>query len=226
MPNAMLHSSVRCLTIAPLLLLLGCATLSGCSSVATSGAWQSDAPRNLSFKKVLVVGLSPHYNTRCSFEYSVARAISNGSTMVGMTSCSFMPMEVELTRDNLVKAIAASHADSVLVTSLVAMKMSAEEGAGRDSLGSALYKATDYGYVAGYYGGYGMPVVYGTFVTSPSITTLQGDIHVMSRLFETQGAKLIYTVDTKAKDLESRDDALLDITPAIVGRLRQEKLIH
>jgi hypothetical protein len=67
--------------------------------------------------------------------------------------------------------------------------------------------------------------VYGTFVTSPSITTLQGNVHVMSRLFETQGAKLIYTVDTKAKDLESRDEALLDITPAIAARLRQEKLV-
>jgi len=210
--------------IASILLALAGAAISGCASTSVSGEWQADAPRNISFKNVLVVGLTPAYNQRCAFEYSLARAISNG-TVVGISSCDSMTSKEELTRDNIVKLVAKTHADAVLVTSLVAMKMDSKEGAGSDSLGSALYKATDSGYVTGYYGGYGMPVVYGTFVTSPSITTLQGDVHVMTRLFETQGAKLIYTIDTKAKDLESRDEALLDITPAIAGRLRQEKLV-
>jgi hypothetical protein len=210
--------------IASILFAVAGAAISGCASTSVSGEWQADAPRNVSFKNVLVVGLTPAYNQRCAFEYSLARAISNG-TVVGISSCDIMTSKQDLTRENLVKAVASTHADAVLVTSLIAMKMETKEGAGTDSLGSALYKATDAGYVTGYYGGYGMPVVYGTFVTSPSITTLQGDIHIMTRLFETQGAKLIYTIDTKSKDLQSRDEAILDLIPAIAGRLRQEKLV-
>lgn len=226
MPKTLTHAvRARRPIIASILLALAGAAISSCASTSVSGAWQADAPRNLSFKNVLVVGLTPAYNSRCAFEYSLARAISNGSTVAGISSCDVMTSKEELTRDNIVKVVAKTHADAVLVTSLVAMKMDTKEGAGTDSLGSALYKATDAGYVTGYYGGYGMPVVYGTFVTSPSITTLEGDVHIMTRLFETQGAKLIYTVDTKAKNLESRDEALLDITPAIAGRLRQEKLV-
>jgi hypothetical protein len=208
----------------PRLLILGSAALIGCASTSTSGEWQPNAPRNVAFKKVLVVGLSPNYNTRCAFEYSLARAISNG-TVVGMDSCHTMTMKQELTKENVIKAIEATHADAVLVTSLVAMKMETKEGAGTDSLGSALYKATDYGFISGYYGGYGMPIVYGTFVTSPSITTLQGDIHIMTRVYETQGATFVYQLDTKSKDLESRDEALLDIIPAIANRLRQDRII-
>ncbi|HEY2144975.1 MAG TPA: hypothetical protein VGH12_02815 [Steroidobacteraceae bacterium] len=217
---ALAHS----LRILPTLLILGGAALSGCASTSVSGEWQPGAPRNVSFKKVLVVGLSPNYNTRCAFEYSLARAISNGS-VVGMDSCHTMTMKQELTKENVVKAVEATQADAVLVTSLVAMKMETKEGAGTDSLGSALYKATDYGFVSGYYGGYGMPIVYGTFVTSPSITTLHGAVHVMTRVYETQGATFVYQLDTKAKDLESRDDALMDIIPAIANRLRQDNII-
>jgi len=217
-------ASARSLRILPTLLILGSAALSGCASTSVSGGWQPNASRNVSFKKVLVVGLSPNYNGRCAFEYSLAEAISNG-TVVGMDSCHTMTMKEELTKENIIKAIQSTHADAVLVTSLVAMKMQTKEGAGTDSLGSALYKATDSGFVSGYYGAYGMPVVYGTFVTSPSITTLQGDVHVMSRVYETKGATFIYELDTKAKDLESRDDALLDIVPAIANRLREDKII-
>ena len=208
-----------------LLLLLGCAVLSACASTSATGVWAPNASRNVAFKKVLVVGLSPNYNTRCSFEYSLARAISDGN-VVGMDSCSTMTMKQELTKENVIKAVETTHADAVLVTSLVAMKMETKEGAGTDSLGSALYKATDYGFVPGYYGGYGMPVVYGTFVTSPSITTLQGNIHIMTRVYETQGATVVYQMDTKSKDLENRDEAILDIIPAMANRLRQDKILR
>jgi hypothetical protein len=34
-----------------------------------------------------------------------------------------------------------------------------------------MYKATDAGYATGYYGVYGVPVVYGEFQTASSITT-------------------------------------------------------
>jgi hypothetical protein len=44
---------------------------------------------------------------------------------------------------------------------------------------------------------------------------MQGEVELVSRLYETQAATLVHEVKTKAKDLESRGDALATITPQI-----------
>ncbi len=66
--------------------------------------------------------------------------------------------------------------------------------------GGAYYKATD-----SYFGPYGAPVVYADFSTTPSIMTVQGEAHVTSKLYETQGATVVYTVDTKVQKVTSSD---------------------
>jgi len=86
----------------------------------------------------------------------------------------------------------------VLATILVSKEFDVEDGGSRDTRGGAYYKATGSGYATGYYGAYGVPVVYGEFQTAPSIMTMKGEVRITTKVFETRGATLVYTLDTVA----------------------------
>jgi len=220
------HPRLNHASIARLLLLLGAASLSGCGSQPTAaGARQEGAPRDQSFTRVLVVGVTPHVNQRCGFEFFLASQITSESTK-GIRSCDVVKEKNPLTLESIEAAIASQKADAVVATTLVTADWSAEEGRGRDERGGGMYKATDAGYATGYYGAYGIPVVYGEFQTAPSITTVTGEAKVITKVYETRGATLVYTVETTAKNLESRDAALASVAESIAKRLRREGLIR
>lgn len=191
----------------------------------------ADAPAKAAgkppFARVLVLGVSPHPNTRCPFERFLASSMKSESTEA-IAGCDVMDYKTPISRESIEKAVAEYQLDAVLATSLVGSQLSAGEGGSRDTRGSGEYKAVDSGwaYYGSYYGVYGVPVVYGEFVTTPSIFTMKGEVELVSRLYETQGATLVHEVKTKAKDLESRADALATVTPPIVKKLRREKLIR
>lgn len=210
------------------LLLLAATALAGCvASVKSTGAWQGSAPHQ-SFSKVLVVGVTPNYTQRCAFEWALASRINSSSTQA-LVSCDSMTSDVPLTRENIERVVASTKADAVLATALVEMKMGSQEGGGgRDTRGAGYYKATDYGYVttADGYGVYGMPVVYADFQTAPTLTTLNGAVHLRSKLYETHGATLVYTVETEgsSKDIESSSSSISSLAAPIAERLRQDRL--
>ena len=89
-----------------------------------------------------------------------------------------------------------------------------------------MYKATDAGYATGYYGVYGVPVVYGEFQTASSITTVKGTARVTTKVWETKGPTHIYTMETTVGNLESRDTALAAIADPIADRLRRDGLVR
>lgn len=216
---------IKLRSISATVLTIGAAWLAGCAQTSVRSAWQDNVPRNQSFKRVLVIALSPNFNQRCAFEFSLVSQIVNGA-QVAMASCDYIKSDDKLTRESVERAVASSGADAVLTTSLVTGDLGAKEGGGRDSRGGGYYKATGFGYATDYYGVYGIPVTYGAFVESPSITTVQGEVHLLSKLYETKGAKLLYTMDTNAHALESRESALMAITPEIADRLRRDGLTH
>ncbi len=220
------HPRVTHASVTPVLLLLGAVSLSGCSSQPTAAAARpSDAQRDKTFSRVLVVGVTPHVNQRCGFEFFLASQIKSESTQ-GIRSCDVVKEKNPLTLESIEAAIAAQKVDAVVATTLVTAEWGAEEGRGRDERGGGMYKATDAGYATGYYGAYGIPVVYGEFQTAPSITTVTGAVKVITKVYETRGATLVYTVETTAKNLESRDSALASLAESIAKRLRREGLIR
>jgi len=201
------------------LLLLSAGWLSASPTHASvTGTWSDDVSRDQSFSRVLVVGVSPDRNTRCAFERAMASKIQSATT-VAIVSCDAMAVN-DLTREGIEAAVAAKNADAVLVTSRISRAWDLQEGGTRDTNGFAVYKATD-----AYYGVYGT-VVAADFQTSASITTVQGEVHVTSKLYETRGATVVYTVDTKVRDIESRSEGLAAITAPIGKKLRKEGLIH
>jgi len=212
--------------VGALFLLLGATWLSGCAEHATvTSAWQDKAPPNQPFKRVLIVGVSPDLNQRCPFERFLASQTKSEST-IAIASCDAVTQKNPLTRESIEAAVVKYQADAVLATKLVAMDWGTEEGGSRDTRGGAYYKATDAGYATGYYGVYGVPVIYADFQTAPSLLTMEGDVQLTSKLFETKGATLVYTMDTKAGNIEARDEGLSLVAAKIADRLRRDGLIR
>jgi hypothetical protein len=217
--------SVRSVAVGTMLYVLGAALFAGFVQARTTvnGAWQEGAPRKQSFTRVLVVGVSPNVNQRCAFEFFMASQLTSDSVQA-IRSCDAVKEKVPLTLESIEQAITAAQADAVLATSLVAREFEAKEGGSRDTRGTASYKATDAGFATGYYGVYGVPVIYGEFATAPAFTIAQGEAQVASRFYQTRDKALLYTLETKATKLESTDAALHDFAAAIADKLRREGL--
>jgi hypothetical protein len=64
------------------------------------------------------------------------------------------------------------------------------------------------------------------FHASKPITTIQGSAHVVSKLYETRGATVVYTLDTEVRNIESRGEGLADVTTPIGKKLRKDGLIR
>lgn len=209
------------LSLAAAALILAIAGLAGCTqSVRATGAWSEGATRPQSFRKLLVVGVSPDYNQRCNFEWVLATKMRS-ETVNAITSCSLMKSDVQLSRESIERVIQSSGADGVVATRLVASAASLKEGGTMDTRGSALYKATDSGY-----GYYGMPVVYGEFEASRPIIELENSFEVMTQVYETGGAKPVYSLKTKGKSRDAVNIVREDISWAIAERLRRDGLIR
>jgi hypothetical protein len=125
--------------------------------------------------------------------------------------------------------------DGVLTTTLVAARAQAQEGGTSETRGDAYYKVTDYAYGYAptyYYGGwgyYGMPVTtyYGQFETATPITNIQGEAEILTRMYDTNGATLVYEMTTKAKGLvESRAAGLAEVTSRISERLQRDGVVR
>ena len=196
--------------------------LGACSGVSVKGTWQDGAPRDQTYSRLLVIGVSPDRDLRCAFESTFAPQLSSASTTV-ITSCSQMSAKEPLTRENVERAAASVHADAVLATRLVSMGTGQGEGTGNDTRGNSVYKATDFGY-----GAYGMPVTYVDFETAPPLQSLSRSLHVVTKLYETHGATLIYTIDTvtKSQEIDSTEATLVTITEPTADRLRRAGLIR
>ena len=207
---------------APLLLLAGAAGLNGCAGVSANGTWPDGAPHNQTFSKLLVVGVSPDRNLRCAFESTLASQLKSTST-TAISSCDMMNSKEPLNRENIERVVASTHADAVLATRLVSMSTGQREGNSNDTRGDSVYKATDFGY-----GMYGMPVTEVEFQTAPPLSAITSSIHIVTKVYETHSAALVYTVDTttKAQAIDSTEATLMTIAIPTAQRLRRAGLIR
>ena len=213
----------------PTLRLAACCAalaLAACASetARTDGTFASGARPAEPFKRILVVGVSPDRNGRCPFERFMLSRLE-GEVTEAIASCDVMSKDAPLTRELVEQTVVEQHVDAVLATLLVSQDWNAQHGGSRDTRGSAGYKATDSGWASGYYGVYGVPVVYGEFQSNAASLVIKGNVKLTSRLFETRGKTIVYTVDTSAKGIESRDTGLSLLADAIGERLMKDGLI-
>jgi hypothetical protein len=212
--------STRLVESVPLILAL--AWLCGCAggSASLESAWQQ-SPHPV-FSKILIVGLSTDFDQRCSFEFSLASQFSGGSTQP-IVSCNWMTPKEPLTRANIESIVTAQHADAVLTTAVVTVQMS-----GQMNAGTPYYEVTGVGFVTGPVGDYGVPVAFVQLATSPPVPDISGDVHLVTKLFDANGATLAYSVDTNAKssNIQSSAVAMDTVTELIANRLRHDGVIH
>ena len=205
------------------------------ASMAVSVPAQADDPQGgrgskpagAPYKRVLVVGISPDEKFRCRFERFLAAKINSEGTQ-SVASCDAVDQVSPLTVESIQKAVEWLKVDAVVATSLVDREWSTETRTGRDERGTANYKATDagIGYYGGWYGVYGVPVVYGEFVATPAVTTLSGTAELTTKVYATQGPTLVYSVDTKVKKKDWVDRSYSGVTEPITDKLRRADLIH
>lgn len=189
---------------------------------AGAGSDASGAP----YTRVLVVGISPDEKLRCRFERFLAAKINSDHTK-SVASCDAVTKVDPLTLESIQEAVDWLKVDAVVATSLVNREWTTEEGGGgRDTRGTAGYKATDAGVAYGYYGVYGVPVIYGEFVATPAVTTLSGTVHLTTKVFATKGPTLVYTLDTKVKKQDWADRSYSGVTTPITKQLRKEGLVQ
>lgn len=219
------HNARRGLVVASMVVsaLAGCA--SG-ESAKVTGAWAADVQKPVQpFAKVLVVGVSPNVKSRCIFERFMVVSLGSGATQA-VASCDVMDRQAPLSRELVAQAVASQQADAVLSTLLVSQDWAPRSGSGRDTRGSAGYKATDAGLETSYYGTYSVPVIYGEFQANAASVVIEGEAHVSSRLWETRNASVVYTVDTVVEGIESQDAGLSLIAGSIAGELSQRGLVR
>jgi hypothetical protein len=202
------------------------ACLAGCTGrPSVKSTWSDSNSRNLTFTRLLVIGVSPDYTQRCNFEYWLVRDL-HSNKLAAEASCNYMSKDEPLSRESIERLVATLHSDGVLATRMVASDWLTKAGGSGDTRNTDSYKYTASGYDTGFYGVYGVPVDYYRFKTLPSVMNSKGAGHIVTRLYETHGASLVYTIDTKVKDVESSQLGLAMVTPAIADRLRRDRLIQ
>jgi hypothetical protein len=208
--------------LAPLLLAI--AGLAACASAfSVKGEWNEGATRPQTFKRLLIVGVTPNRSQRCNFEWAMAKSLRSDKVKA-VVSCTVMAKEVPLSRASIEQALTSQAADGVLASQLVSANITVTEGGSRDTRGGGQYEKSGGGPV-GVYGAYGMPIVYAEFEATPSIFTQERALVLTTRLYETRGASLVYTLESTAKSHESADLIMGEITPKIAARLRKDGLI-
>jgi hypothetical protein len=209
-------------TVASTVLILSVAWLSGCATSSSSnGAWQQPAPHP-SFSRILIVGISTNFDQRCAFEFSMASQFT-GSSALPLISCNTMRPKEPLTRANIERLVTELHADAVLTSAVVTLQVGAQAG-----YTIPYYQVVGEGYVTGPIGEYGVPVAFVQLTSTQSIPQITGEIHVVTKLFDTHDAALVYTMDMRAKsdDVQSSATAIETLTGVIAGRLRKDGVIH
>lgn len=210
--------------IVQLLMIVLATALAACTRPTTvESAWAENVPRNQTFGKVLVVGVTPTYATRCRFERMMMDSL-NTNGVNALTSCSRMKSSDPLTRDAVIAAVTETGADAVLATRLVDGKIKVNEGGTDEARGEAYVKPVGYGYDS-YYGGYGMPVTYVEFVAEAPTLTVTRSVWIASNLYETKNAGLVYSLSTTTYDKKSQGDVIDAVTHAIATQMKKDGLV-
>ena len=204
-------------------MLLGIAACAGESAKVTS-SFEGPARPTEPYHKIIVVAVSPDVNVRCPFERFLAARLE-GEVTEAVASCEVTDKKQPLSRELIEKAVAEQGANAVLTTHLVSQDWSSNAGGGgRDTRGSHGYKATDAGWSSGYYGAYGVPIVYGDFQHNAASLVITGTVHLTSKLYDARNGSVVYSMETTAKGVESHDAGVSLLTTSIGEKMAKDGL--
>ncbi|MBM4197802.1 MAG: hypothetical protein FJ197_12065 [Gammaproteobacteria bacterium] len=212
---------------AAMMLVLIAILAAGCSrGTKAEGEWSAAADRRQSFGKLLVVGVSPSYNTRCRFERRLRDAIRR-SGGEGDVTCNFMNPEDPLTRDAVADLVRRHGFDGVIATRLVAGSVEVKEGGTRETRARTYVKPVGYGYATDpLFPVFGVPVTYVEMVNEAPALEVGRSAWIASDVFTARDASVVYSIRTEGKAMASPDDMLHGVAKAIAARLDNSGLLR
>ena len=218
-------TATRTRTMRILLTALGACLVAGCASNGSSSTdWAAGAPRDTTYSRVLVVGVSASEDNRCMFEEFLADQLTSPSTQV-IQSCDQATPVTPPTQESVARMVTATGADAVLATRLVGDQAAVQNDGSRDDRGGYYFKAEGTTDAVGPWGFYDLPVVYGQYENQPSLKLLEGQVTVSSKFYATQSRSLVCTITTTVKDMDTSDNTVAAVAAAIADRLRSDHLV-
>jgi len=203
--------------------------LSGCSNTKLIDTW-SDPKNSVSYKSIMVVGISDRKQTRRAYEsYFVDSLAEKGIQSVASYTLISQQDEKKFAsgkgefKEIVKAAIKGSDIDAVLITHVASIE---EDEIYRPSMDYQAVFGAPY-YSPGYYGGmYGYHGYVTTYVQQPGYYTEEQTYILESNLYDVKTEELVWTTRSRTYSPQSMDEAIGDISRLIIADLATRKLIQ
>jgi hypothetical protein len=200
------------------------AGLTACTTTTLATRWNDTEYKGPPLEKVLVVGVMKDDIKRRYYEDEFVKKINAGGRHA-VTSYSLMPdLKAVDDKEELVAIVKKAGADSILITTLKAIKKEEREVPPRvdyvPTMGMG-YGGMGMGY-GGYYGGY-----YNSFNTiySPGYTTVDTVVHLETRVYAVETEDLVWAGNTESMNASSADSIISETASIIVNDMKKSGLI-
>ena len=202
--------------------------LTACNKGATtsfSQSYRNPGYEETVFKQVLVIGVASTEESRQAFENALSSAIaSEGGTAA--PSYTILPMEEQISEEQLHAVIEKEGVDGVLLSRLVSVDRETEYTPPKKyNKPRTRYYPAGWGYGFGYGGFYGF---YGTTyaeVHEPGYFDSSTTLTLETNLYSVATNELVWTGRSETVDPQSIDEARASITQAVAKKLKAERLI-
>lgn len=203
--------------------------ISGCSNTKLIQTW-SDPQNKVSYKDIMVVGISDSEQTRRAYEsYFVVSFQDQGIeslasyTLISHEDEQKIDGEKGTFRSIVESAVKGSDIDAVLVTHIVSIE---EEEIYRPSMDYQPAYGMPY-YNASYYGGmYGYHGYVTTYVQQPGYYTEEQTYILESSLYDVKTEELVWTTRSRTFAPDSIDETIKDVSALIIDDMKSRKLIQ
>lgn len=199
-----------------LLLLLGLAIVSGCSSTKLVESWSAPGDEIKPIKKILVLALMHDDLHRRVYEDVFSKQITKDG-VIGIPGYTVMPNRKDYDEEHEIRAaVKKTGVDAALLTRLVAV-----EKQERYTPPSYHYSPS-FGYGNGLYDYYGMS--YGAMYT-PGYTTVDTVVSLETSVFSTATEKMIWAGSTRSFNPSSANSVITKNVELIIADMKKSGLI-
>lgn len=211
-------------TTRTMLMFVMLVSITACTSTTLATRWNDTEYKGPLLEKVLVVGVMKDDIKRRYYEDEFVKKIKAGGRHA-VTSYTLMPDLKEIDdKEELVAIVKKAGADSVLITTLKAVKKEEREVAPRvdyvPTMGMG-YGGMGMGY-RGYYGGY-----YNSYQTvySPGYTTVDTVVQLETRVYALPTEDLVWAGNTESMNASSADKIISETAGLIINDMKSSGLI-
>jgi hypothetical protein len=196
--------------------------LAGCETTKLTTDWTNEEVGQISFSKVLVIGISPMESLRPKVEDNIVAQIDH---VEAIPSYEFLPeVEDQVDPEKVKAVIKAEGFDGIVTMRMLGMhdETTHHEGYYRPEYYGSFYSYYSPAYaLSPYYmgmpGAYGMPM---TYEYVPPRTTRDVFMNIETNIYDARTGDLIWYGRTQTKNADQRQQTIPEVAKVIKARLR------